>query len=195
MSTDIDFLIISENSRWSSRLKVQTGSFGFSQRSWNIKLKSHCRKTELLGYEVLLTSPPPTVLSCFPPFSFPDGLCDPTDLICRKGSPFEAMTGRTAPSSDGLLAEVFWGFPQLLANARRSVHSPQDHFIITLLTSDRRDWRDTRGKWPLARNPDRSCRHGHTSVMLFWPQLMAPWTPKKIDITSLETSRLPRDNK
>ena len=27
--------------------------------------------------------------------------------------PFEGMTGRTAPSSDGLLAEVFWGFPQL----------------------------------------------------------------------------------
>jgi hypothetical protein len=28
-------------------------------------------------------------------------------LICRKGTTFEAMTGRTAPSSDGLLAEVF----------------------------------------------------------------------------------------
>ena len=26
---------------------------------------------------------------------------------------FEAMTGHKAPSSDGLLAEVFWGFPQL----------------------------------------------------------------------------------
>ena len=43
----------------------------------------------------------------------PDVLCDPTDLIWRKGIPFEAMIGRTAPSSDGLLAEVFWGFPQL----------------------------------------------------------------------------------
>ena len=42
-----------------------------------------------------------------------DVLCDRTDLIWRKGTPFEAMTGRTAPSSDGLLAEVFWGFPQL----------------------------------------------------------------------------------
>ena len=40
-------------------------------------------------------------------------LCDPTELIWRKGTPFEAMTGRTAPLSDGLLAEVFWGFPQL----------------------------------------------------------------------------------
>ena len=45
--------------------------------------------------------------------SLPDVLCDPTDLIWRKGTPFEAMTGRTAPSSDGLLAEVFWGFPRL----------------------------------------------------------------------------------
>ena len=36
-----------------------------------------------------------------------------TDLIWRKVTPFKAMTGRTAPSSDGLLAEVFWGFPRL----------------------------------------------------------------------------------
>ena len=34
-------------------------------------------------------------------------LCDPTDLIWRKGTPFEAMTGHTAPSSYGLLAKVF----------------------------------------------------------------------------------------
>ena len=38
------------------------------------------------------------------------------------------------------------------ADSRRSVHSPQDHVIITLIISNRRDWRDTRGKWPLARN-------------------------------------------
>ena len=37
-------------------------------------------------------------------------LCDPTDLIWRKGTLFEAMTGRTAPSSDGLLSEVFRDF-------------------------------------------------------------------------------------
>ena len=54
-----------------------------------------------------------TVLSLFPSFSLPDVLCDPTDLIWRKGTPFEAMTGRTAPSIDALLAKVFWGFPQL----------------------------------------------------------------------------------
>ena len=42
-----------------------------------------------------------------------DVLCDPSDLIWRKGAQFEAMTGYTAPSSDGLLTEVCLGFPQL----------------------------------------------------------------------------------
>ena len=56
---------------------------------------------------------PHPVLSLIPPFSLLDVLCDPTDLIWRKGTPFEAMTDRTAPSSDGLLAEVFWGFSEL----------------------------------------------------------------------------------
>ena len=70
-----------------------------------------------------------TVLPLIPSFSISDVLCDPTDLIWRKGTPFDVMTGRTAPSSDGLLAEVFLGCK---ANSRRSVHSPQDHFIITL---------------------------------------------------------------
>ena len=93
--------------------------------------------------------------------SLPDVLCDPMNLIWMKGTQFEKMTGRTAPSSDGFLAEVFWGFSSVV---RRSVHSPQDHFIITLIISDRRD---TRGKWPLARNPDRSWWHRHTSVKLF----------------------------
>ena len=55
----------------------------------------------------------PTALSLFPSFSLPDALCDPTDLIWRKGTPFETMTYRTAPSSDGLLTEVFWGFHRL----------------------------------------------------------------------------------
>ena len=57
----------------------------------------------------LLSSDLP-VLSLIPSFSLPDVLCKPTDLIWRKGTPFEAMTGRTASSSDGLLAEVFLGF-------------------------------------------------------------------------------------
>ena len=77
-----------------------------------------------------------SVLSLFSPFSLPDVLCDPTDLIWMKGTQFEAMTGRIAPSSDGLLAEVFLGYK---ANPRRSVHSPQDNFIITLIIGDQHD--------------------------------------------------------
>ena len=105
----------------------------------------------------------------FPSFSLPDVLCDPTDLIWMEGTPFEAMTGRIATSSDGLLAEVFLSSK---ANAR-FVHSPWDHFIITIIISDRRD---TWGKWPLARNLDRSWWHRHTSLKFFWPQPIAPWT-------------------
>ena len=79
------------------------------------------------------------VLSFLPFFSSPDVLCDPTDPIWRKGTQFEPMTGRTAPSSDGLLAEAFWGgFLRCKANHKSSVHSPQDHFIITRIISDRR---------------------------------------------------------
>ena len=40
-------------------------------------------------------SPHPFLLSFY---LAPDVLCNPTDLIWRKGTPFEAMTGRTAPS-------------------------------------------------------------------------------------------------
>ena len=40
--------------------------------------------------------------------------------------------------------------------------------------------RDIRGKWPLARNQDRSCWHRHTSLKLFWPQSVAPWTQKNL---------------
>ena len=72
-------------------------------------------------------------------FSLSDVLYDPTDLIWRKETPSEAITVRTASSSDCLLAEIFWGFSQLQANVRRCVHSSYDHFIITLISSDRRD--------------------------------------------------------
>jgi hypothetical protein len=58
---------------------------------------------------------------------------------------------------------------------RKPVHSLRDHFIITLIISDRPEWRDTRGKWPLARNPERSWWHRHTSLKLFWLQPMALW--------------------
>ena len=59
-------------------------------------------------------------------------------------TPFEAMTSRTG-FIGGLLSRK--------VNARRSVHSPRYHLIITLSFADRRD---SRGKWPLARNQDRS---------------------------------------
>ena len=49
----------------------------------------------------------------FPSFSLPDVLCNPTDLIRRKGIPFEMNIGHIAPSSGGFLVEVSLGFPQL----------------------------------------------------------------------------------
>ena len=109
------------------------------------------------------------VLFLFPSFSLPGVLCDPTDIIWRKGTPLEAMTGRKAPSSDGFLAEIFGIFLSHTANARRFVHSPRDHFIITLIIKDRRDWCDTPGKWPLARNPEKN-----------WWHHRSPWTTENI---------------
>ena len=88
----------------------------------------------------------------------------------------KARKQRTTPLSDGLLAEVSGGFLSYKSNVRRSVHSPRDHFVITLIIGDRRDRRDTRGKWPSARDPDRSWWHHHTSSKRFWRQPMAPWT-------------------
>ena len=43
------------------------------------------------------------------PFSLSNVLCNTTDLIWRKGTPFEAMTSRNVPLSD----EVFRAFRQL----------------------------------------------------------------------------------
>ena len=81
--------------------------------------------------------------------------------------PFEAMTGRTAftrwsPSS---------GFPFFInrkINAWRSMHSPRYPLIVILIISwDRRNWRDTRDKWSLAKNSDRSWWHRHTGLELY----------------------------
>ena len=84
--------------------------------------------------------------------------------------PLDVMTGGTAPSSEGFLG--------CKANIRRSVHSLQDHLIIILIISGRRDWHNTRVKWPLARNPYRRWWHRHTNWKFFWPQSMAPWTTR-----------------
>ena len=70
--------------------------------NWNMKYTNYAKGRENAKNKMSKT-----------PFSLPDVLCDPTDLIWRKGTSFEAITGRTAPSSDGLLAEVLWCFPQL----------------------------------------------------------------------------------
>ena len=106
-----------------AKLELYLTSLASLQRS----AKSKCR---IEGISVTKSILHPFLLSFLP---LPDVLCDPTYLIWRHGTPFEAMTGRTAPSSDGLLAQVFLGCK---ANARRSVHSPQDHFIITIIFSD-----------------------------------------------------------
>jgi hypothetical protein len=88
-------------------------------------------------------------LSFFPSFSIPDVLYDLADLIWRKETPFEAITARTAPLSHDILAEFFQGFPQLQGKCQEICAQPRDHFIISLIIGDRRDWRDTRasGLW------------------------------------------------
>jgi hypothetical protein len=83
-------------------------------------MNTHGKEDENSNNEDLLSYlshfPRPFLLSfrrANPFFSLLDVLCDPTDLIWRKGTAFETMTDRTFPSLDGLLAEVFRGFPQL----------------------------------------------------------------------------------
>ena len=93
-----------------------------------------------------------------------------------------------------LLAEVFLSCK---ANARRSMHSPRYHFIITLSLPDRRDWRDSRGKWHLARNPDRSWWQRHISLKLLfclnfpifsysWGQYMKTTSSRKLSQPGLQ---------
>jgi hypothetical protein len=48
-------------------------------------------------------------------------LYNPTELVRRKGTSFEAMTDRTAPSSEGLLAEVFLSCKADLCTAPRII--------------------------------------------------------------------------
>ena len=63
--------------------------------------------------------------------------------------------------TNNLLAEFSQVFISCKVYARRSVHSPWYHHIITLIIS----WLwDTWSKWPLARKPDRNRWHQHTSL-------------------------------
>ena len=66
-------------------------------------------------------------------------------------------------------------FLSFKANAKRYAHSPRDHFIITLIISNRRDWRDTRGKWRLVRNPDRNFGTATLVKNILAAAPMAPW--------------------
>jgi hypothetical protein len=66
--------------------------------------------------------------SLFPFFSLPDMLCDSTDIILTKGTPFEPMTGYRDPSSDDLPAEVFRGFPQLQGKCQEICAQPPGSF-------------------------------------------------------------------
>ena len=54
--------------------------------------------------------------------------------------------------------------------------APSTILLSLISLVNKRVWSDTRGKCPLARNPDRSWWHRHVSLKLFWPQPMAPWT-------------------
>ena len=107
---------------------------------WNSNFYSECRVLFIpqRKYRIVIVLPVPT-LSCFPSFSLPDVLCDPTDIIWWKGTLFEAMTGRTAPSADGLLAEVFWGFPRLQGKCQDICAQPPGSFHYHPIISDRHD--------------------------------------------------------
>ena len=108
-------------------------------------------------------------LSILPSFSVPAVLYNPA---CKELHLCRRMV--VQPSSDGLLAEVSRGFLQPKINARRFLHSPLFHRIITLINTRESCLTWHSGKWPLARNPDRSCWHRHTILKIFWLQLMDP---------------------
>ena len=69
----------------------------------------------------------------FFPFFFlsvPDLLCDPTDVIWRYRTPFEAITGGTV----FIRRSLSCGIPGITSAARYLVHA-RFHFIVTLVIS------------------------------------------------------------
>ena len=62
--------------------------------------------------------------------------------------------------------EVFRNFPQLYGTCQDICARPLYRLIITLWLADRGDWRDTRSKWHLTRNPNRSWWYRHSSLKL-----------------------------
>ena len=78
-----------------------------------------------------------------------------------EGDPFEAMTGRLG--SDGHLAEFSVVFFSCKVNSEDLFTDPDFPQLLPLSLplslSDRPDWRDIRGKWPLASSLGRSKFH------------------------------------
>ena len=98
-------------------------------------------------------------------YYLPYVLWDPTDLI---------WSDYWSHSLHRWCPEIFRILLSCKVNARRSVHSPRYHLIITLIIS-RQTWL-TPCEGPLTRNLDRSWWHRHTSLKLFWPQSMVSCT-------------------
>ena len=93
---------------------IQQGIYNFHQNKLEEEVKDakwlDAIRTTIPQWH--MREPRPLLIFLFPSF-LPYVLCVPTNPIWRKGTPFETMIGRTSPSSDSLLAEVFWGFPRL----------------------------------------------------------------------------------
>ena len=82
---------------------------------------------------------------------------------------------------DGMTIYLVWGWYVVRMPFHQSWGKYQENLstalgIISLSNLSLTDRCDTRGKWPLARNPDRSWWYCHTCLQLFWPQTIAPWT-------------------
>ena len=69
----------------------------------------------------------------------------------------------------------FLGFSSALRQMPGDLCTAPRIISVSLIISDRRDWR----KWPLARNPDRSWWHCHTSPWLHGLQVI--WKQDKLD--------------
>ena len=69
--------------------------------------------------------------------------------------------------------------------------APVSSHYHPLVLADRRDWRDTRGNWPLALNPYRSWWHRHTTLKFFSgrnPWLYGQQVPSLFKLTSYDIS-------
>ena len=91
------------NSYWSQACSCESceGTWSCDHQSWVFIFIIVYTLCDINGKQHSDTS----VLSLLPSFSLPDVLCDSANLVWRKGT----IWG-TVPSSDGLLAEVLWGF-------------------------------------------------------------------------------------